>query len=730
MQIWRDWLAQSPEEARDRMVNPIPGDASSTAGGDAEPYEMKISMSVLEALGINLYSNAAAVISELVANAWDADANLVEIAWQSSDGDSFVEIRDDGCGMTRSDLKAKFLTVGYAKRVAEGGLSSKYSRAFMGRKGIGKLSVFSIADTVEVHSARNDERNALRIEVDDLKRKIETDEPYNPEEIPPRSDLGAHGTIIHLGNLRRQRIGIAINALRKRVARRFDILTLAPPASGSTSKTSADDITQSLSELRQDGGDLSQLFFVTINDAAIDFDDRVELKKLEYFWEFGKSGIPDANLPPGVSRILLGNIVDGNPQWKVTGWIGTTVTPSQLTDDEEAGSLKNIMVLSRGRPIQEGIIERLDLSRIFLNYVTGQIRADFLDTDSQDDIATSDRQRLMEDDPRVTALQKFLRDALLKASDTWSDLRPKKKAKEVLARYPVVRKWVDSLPVYQQQPAQKFMGMIESLSIPESSDDEKDRRRLFQSGIVAFERIGLREDLEKLNQLSSLESVDILHVLGTLDGYEAAMYLDIIRARVETIDSFADDVSGNALEKVLQESLHSNLWLLDPAWDRITQDVKMEEHIYELAQAFGAKRPDEDALKRTDIRYCNVQNRHVIIELKRAKVKLDTDVLYDQGLTYVKALADILDETGRGAEPYEVIFVVGDKPTAKKSPPGKKAEDYTRERISELPGRVFRYQELIHSARAQYSEYMDKNKDLTRVAQVLDALADKSITDQ
>lgn len=717
------------------MTDAVEDPQQATAVTSDQTYEMKISMSVLEALGINLYSNAAAVVSELVANAWDADANLVSINWNAASDDAFVEIGDDGSGMTREELKSKFLTVGYSKRATEGGTSASYARPFMGRKGIGKLSVFSIADTVEVHSARGGERNAFRIEVEDLKKRIEDDKPYNPEPITVRSDLGEHGTLIRLTNLRRRRIDVALNALRKRVARRFDILTLAPPKP-EEDETQVDAIRKELDGLRvaaavvptDEASDaaasmLGSRFYVTLNDSPITFDDRIELKKLEYLWEFGTETIPADSLAPDVVRSVLPADVPGDSSWKVSGWFGTTARPDQLVEDEDAGSLKNIMVLSRGRPIQEGILDRLDFSRLFVSYTTGQIRADFLDADDQDDIATSDRQRLMEDDPRVEALRDFLRAALLKASDQWSDWRPKKKAKEVLANNKPIKDWIDSLPKYQQDPATKLMGTIESLSIPESTDAAKDRRRLFQSGIIAFERIGLREDVERLNQLSTMQTDDILNVLATLDSYESAMYLDLIRARIETIQSFEDDVAENVLEKVLQEKLHSNLWLLDPAWDRISQDVTMEERVFELAESFGADRPDEDALKRIDLRYCNVQNRHVIIELKRPGVKPDIDVLYDQGLTYIRALTQILEETGRQEEPYEVIFVVGQKPGAKKSPPSKNPADYSRERVAEINGRVFRYQELVHKARAQYSEYIEKNKNLTRVSEVLDALA-------
>ncbi|MBM7331847.1 ATP-binding protein [Agrobacterium sp. S2] len=57
--------------------------AFEAAAVEDETYTMTVDLSVLESLGINLYSNAAAVLSELVANAYDADATRVDITWQS-----------------------------------------------------------------------------------------------------------------------------------------------------------------------------------------------------------------------------------------------------------------------------------------------------------------------------------------------------------------------------------------------------------------------------------------------------------------------------------------------------------------------------------------------------------------------------------------------------------------------------------------------------------------------
>lgn len=45
----------------------------------SEKLEMQVQMTVIDNLGIKMYSNIVPVISELVANAYDADATLVEI---------------------------------------------------------------------------------------------------------------------------------------------------------------------------------------------------------------------------------------------------------------------------------------------------------------------------------------------------------------------------------------------------------------------------------------------------------------------------------------------------------------------------------------------------------------------------------------------------------------------------------------------------------------------------
>src|SRR2546423_713189 len=119
-----------------------PNSSGGTSTNSEHPYELTVDLQVLRHLGIGLYSNVPAVVSEMVANAYDADAKKVMVTIDSAK----IEIKDDGLGMNEADANNKFLTVGYDKRGSGEVKTPKLHRKPMGRKGIGKLSAFTSPD--------------------------------------------------------------------------------------------------------------------------------------------------------------------------------------------------------------------------------------------------------------------------------------------------------------------------------------------------------------------------------------------------------------------------------------------------------------------------------------------------------------------------------------------------------------------------------------------------------
>ena len=157
--------------------------------------------------------------------------------------------------------------------------------------------------------------------------------------------------------------------------------------------------------------------------------------------------------------------------------------------------MNGIVVLARGRLIQENILDRLGFNRILNSYLTGQVEADFLDIAERDDIATSDRQRLVEDDDRYIALTEFLQQTLRSIQDRWTELRNQARGKQALEESPALQDWLQTLPTSQQKNAKKLLGLIRGVEI----EDKEERSQLYRSGMLAFERLRLREQAHLLD---------------------------------------------------------------------------------------------------------------------------------------------------------------------------------------------------------------------------------------
>lgn len=105
---------------------------------------IQIDKSHLSTIGERLYSQSLDLIRELVANAYDADANVVKI---KVDDDSIV-VEDNGSGMDRAGL-SQYLTIGSPFK-RENQLTPTFKRRRIGEFGIGKFAVLSVCDRFEI----------------------------------------------------------------------------------------------------------------------------------------------------------------------------------------------------------------------------------------------------------------------------------------------------------------------------------------------------------------------------------------------------------------------------------------------------------------------------------------------------------------------------------------------------------------------------------------------------
>ena len=81
-----------------------------------EKLKLQFDPNTIEHLGISLYSKLPSVLSELISNSWDADAEIVSIDFITNDDNKEIIYCDDGNGMTFDELKNKYLVIGRNRR--------------------------------------------------------------------------------------------------------------------------------------------------------------------------------------------------------------------------------------------------------------------------------------------------------------------------------------------------------------------------------------------------------------------------------------------------------------------------------------------------------------------------------------------------------------------------------------------------------------------------------------
>ena len=648
-----------------------------------ETYKMTVDLNVLEHLGIHLYSNIAAVLTEAVANAWDADAETVDIKIDPES--KWIEIVDDGIGMSVNDMNGKYLRVGYRRREdVEHGKTTAKGRPVMGRKGLGKLSLFSIADIINVESAKDGAAHGLSMTVAGIRDSVQKKELfYSPESLPAEQITATKGTRIVLHDIKRQRLDRGTLALRKRLARRFSVIGEAHG------------------------------FKINLDGQPITSSDRGDLPMVQFLWQFGDDALGRTPASQFKEWESLPNRSDSwDAGWKVSGWIGTARLPKQL-DSEDAGNLNGIVVFARGRLFHENILDKLNDGRLYTKYLTGQIEADFLDADDAPDIATSDRQRVQEDDPRYGQLIAFLKSSLTQVEKRWTEWRKKHEVKMAKKTSPALAEWLETLPEGYKKSAETLIAKLSALPV----DEEEDRKLMYRHGILAFERMKLRGSTEEL--VTSIESADrLLAVLADRDSLEASLYRDIVKSRLDVIRDFENITNEDAKERVLQKYLFDHLWLLDPAWERATGSPLMETRLT-TEGVLIEDMTEKERLGRVDITYRTYAGKHIIVELKRVGRGMDLLKLVKQGQGYVDKLKKILCEQNDSSPNIEVIFVLGKAVKEEASAPDRLKSSMAS--ISQ-GSRIIHYDTLIRGAQEAYSAYIEKSESLDKLEKIVDRI--------
>jgi hypothetical protein len=294
-------------------------------------------------------------------------------------------------------------------------------------------------------------------------------------------------------------------------------------------------------------------------------------------------------------------------------------------------------------------------------------------------------------------------------AEKWTEWRKEVGLKDAVEKHPVLQKWLDELRPDNKKQAEKLISTIEGMPVA----DEEDRRLLLKHGVMAFETLALKGNLQALSEMPADDIERFRDILSAMEDLEIAHYYQVAKTRWTILKEFEKLVDENSKEKFLQQEIYGAPWLMDAAWERATNDIDKEKR---FCQKLKAKRLGMDRkaqLARYDIKYLTVSGKDLIVELKRSGVRLTAATIYGQVMKYAGIMNTLAKDSSTTETPnFEIIVLLGESP-----------EGYGRdveESLKPFHARIMTYSHLIDRARITYGDYLDRQKKVDRIQKLVD----------
>ncbi len=391
-----------------------------------EKIYFNFSYFALKLLGKGLYNNPWNAIAELVANGLDAQATSVKLYINMSDKKhSTIEILDNGTGMDYEDLAEKYVFMGKDKR-QDKNISDDIRNSYMGRKGIGKLAALYLSKKYYLITKTNHSKEFVWVL--DTKMSNESDIPHLEKENIKNIEIECindwtqfeTGTMIKLTDVDLTGIGgQTIEGIKARLADFFLLDTLK-----SKIEVCVLDSQNSQKDFQPVEKSIAfKNFYAFFNNTELDFSNK--LAKTVVVTNPNYPEILDKKRPvqyidknefltKGKDFFKLKNdeLSSDKIEYELKGWIGihTSVDKedAQLNDTNflknKAYKPNQLRLYIRKKLAVENFFDIYKNNQVFANYIEGEISFDILDDDKFEDIATTNRQSLIQDDKRVIKL--------------------------------------------------------------------------------------------------------------------------------------------------------------------------------------------------------------------------------------------------------------------------------------------------------------------------------------
>jgi len=657
-----------------------------------EEFHMNIHSGMLETMGHNMYSSVAKCLAEFVANAYDADAENVDIkmnfeqisatkkqvraqAKKEKDAgirtdisaiydplpaDVIITIKDDGHGMTAQEIQNCFMAITRNRRKDDDGKLTKFltesgKRRVMGRKGVGKLAGFGAAEHVKITSKRAGLTYATSFEMDyqKIKNKIDLTDAKFKAVYEDGLTNESHYTIVELSLLRCDAMKPTKTTIENTLTRTFSIL--------------------------------DKNFKILLNDG--------EVKEEEIDWEF--SYPEGATVEEMASTTVIVDEDDADSKFPIKYIIRFRARPNDHNTDEKKAKKRSSLPAERrgARIYSHGRISHgpslLNLHSGVHNfhaqdYMECIVIADVLDEFEFDCIVTS-REGLHKDNPLVSALFEtvtgLMKDALkmhykYRDVEITTAIEDDDFSKGILSP-------LQSINTKSLKAAKKILKVI-------GQEHGIKSNTYKEMAPILLQAVNASDVLSKLIELETdPKSIPVLaHSMAELTRMEKSDLLKLYRGRSKAINALkklhGDSTTtrkGKGYENELHDLFKESPWLVKPEYGSyITSDKPVGDvcralnKILEIDEEVDRDNINLDDATRPDLVFLATNQATpddvIIVELKSPGIELEHKHLV-QLEEYMFKVKQYLSTTfSKNIQPHG--YLIGRKPDSKTTADGKR----------------------------------------------------------
>lgn len=640
-------------------------------------YVMTISRMTVDKLGVKLYDRVSAVIAELVANAYDADALNVSIEAPMGhylattqqgtlkDSGHKIIVKDDGSGMNPDVINPFYLKVGGERRKdpARGDTSPKYGRRVMGRKGVGKLAPFGICGTIEVISSGGKIVKGVNAKGKSAKGYKTAHFVMHRDEIMSDEDTNYHPTIGSLDETVSETTGTTLilsdfirrqvpemESFSRQLAQRFGLSSTnwSIKLIDSLKLPGASDRQLNVGAFSIDTMENTRVSFTGPDSQSVD-----AASEETNYKTIGPDNKPMPLVKPG--------FVHNGRFYPLLGWVG--YARESYRDDLMAG----VRIYCRGKiAAQTNVFNRksgFTGEYQVRSYLVGELQADWLD--EADDLIQTDRRDILWSDELGQKFEEWGQEIVALLGTLSREPLKKRVYDEFLEVGQVVSKVEKAYPGDRWKPVRETTMRIAKLMGERLRDGEvKDQEHvdsLVQLSLMLGPHVQLDDALREAAAQENAPLAVVTRILKTARIAELSSYGMIAERRVQVIERIIDlkDVP-ETLEQALQESLEEAPWLINPQWSPITSNQSLTTLKAEFAKFFKQETGEEISLsgfekanKRPDFVMSSQDFGLQIIEIKKPFHKL-TNVEWDRIQVYIDVMTKFLALPGH--DDFRQIF--------------------------------------------------------------------------